>query len=444
MRDEPGVREFWVTYRDPEFLEIETTQRPAEADRAPGARPRRARGGDQRTRRGPRSSARLRRRRRVGADLLRTEPGQAEELQPDRPCDAHDHPVGGDLHVDRACRPAATTPGRSRRRAAAPRTGSSRTSAPPLARYTRLVDRRRAGQRGAVGDVLQVAARGEEPRAVDREPDEEQAEEQRRRRGAPTPDRARRGSRSAPVAVDADRVRRLHRHRQPRDHRAEERDRRDRHLGAHPHEQHRAAPAPPDGGCVQRVGRQPWLRGDRRDRDASPRRAASASESATTIARPYSRAAALVASVARCNVPNTTSTWISTPKTRLPSTATSTIALPRSRPAHGRRASSSNARASARTVNGGRNGTILGARTGGATTTTASPSCAACDREARRRTTETVVQHGTGPRLAVAERTTELGGRPRAFVGRVDRDVPAPDPQRHLQQHHHRGGRRAA
>ena len=26
VRDEPGVREFWVTYRDPEFLEIETTQ----------------------------------------------------------------------------------------------------------------------------------------------------------------------------------------------------------------------------------------------------------------------------------------------------------------------------------------------------------------------------------------------------------------------------------
>ncbi len=25
VRDEPGVREFWVTYRDPEFLEIETT-----------------------------------------------------------------------------------------------------------------------------------------------------------------------------------------------------------------------------------------------------------------------------------------------------------------------------------------------------------------------------------------------------------------------------------
>ena len=26
VRDEPGVREFWVTYRDPEFLEIETTR----------------------------------------------------------------------------------------------------------------------------------------------------------------------------------------------------------------------------------------------------------------------------------------------------------------------------------------------------------------------------------------------------------------------------------
>jgi hypothetical protein len=26
VRDEPGVREFWATYRDPEFLEIETTQ----------------------------------------------------------------------------------------------------------------------------------------------------------------------------------------------------------------------------------------------------------------------------------------------------------------------------------------------------------------------------------------------------------------------------------
>ena len=25
VRDEPGVREFWVTFRDPEFLEIETT-----------------------------------------------------------------------------------------------------------------------------------------------------------------------------------------------------------------------------------------------------------------------------------------------------------------------------------------------------------------------------------------------------------------------------------
>jgi len=26
VRGEPGVREFWATYRDPEFLEIETTQ----------------------------------------------------------------------------------------------------------------------------------------------------------------------------------------------------------------------------------------------------------------------------------------------------------------------------------------------------------------------------------------------------------------------------------
>jgi|tagenome__1003787_1003787.scaffolds.fasta_scaffold17163908_2 hypothetical protein len=25
VRDEPGVREFWATYRDPEFLELETT-----------------------------------------------------------------------------------------------------------------------------------------------------------------------------------------------------------------------------------------------------------------------------------------------------------------------------------------------------------------------------------------------------------------------------------
>src|SRR6478736_6109533 len=72
---------------------------------------------------------------------------------------------------------------------------------------------------------------------------------------------------------------------------------------------------------------RPWLRATSAT-VASPRRTASASESDTTMARPYSRAAELVASVARCNVPKTTNTWISTPKTRLPRTATSTTVVP--------------------------------------------------------------------------------------------------------------------
>ena len=162
---------------DPEFLEIETTRERPKRDRPPGARPRRARGGDQR----------------AGRDSV-AQPvcGAADAWAPIccGPSPARPRNCSG---PDGRCAP---PPGRrrpARRRVVsagsddartisstatrAPR-GSSRTSAPPLARYTRLVDLRRTRERGAVGDVLQVAARGEEPGAVDREPDEQQTEEQ--------------------------------------------------------------------------------------------------------------------------------------------------------------------------------------------------------------------------------------------------------------------------
>jgi hypothetical protein len=113
----------------------------------------------------------------VGADLLRSEPGQAEELQPTRRGDAHDDAVGRHLDLDprrrrQRRRPdhlVDRTPRRARIHAHLGAAGVSERA---------LVEGRRAGERGAVGDVLQVASSGEEPCSVEREPDEEEAEEE--------------------------------------------------------------------------------------------------------------------------------------------------------------------------------------------------------------------------------------------------------------------------
>ena len=83
VRNEPGVREWWVTYRDPEFLEIETTREDRSASCS------RCRTAPRWPRRSPRASrlprsAGLRRGRRVRADLLRREAGEPEELHPHR------------------------------------------------------------------------------------------------------------------------------------------------------------------------------------------------------------------------------------------------------------------------------------------------------------------------------------------------------------------------
>ena len=95
------VREFWSVYRDTELLEIETRndqpkrivlQTPDRAELAAAINARVA---------GRRRSARLRSRRRVGADALGPEPRQPEEPEPNGTGDAYDHPIAGDLHVDR-------------------------------------------------------------------------------------------------------------------------------------------------------------------------------------------------------------------------------------------------------------------------------------------------------------------------------------------------------
>ena len=113
----------------------------------------------------------------VRADLLRAHSRDPEEERPDHSHDAHVDLIDPDAHID-PCR-------RWERRRSQqlvdglPRGGWIQPHV--LARagaVGRLVDRGRTGQRGAVGDVLDVTPRGEQARPVDREPDGHQPEEQ--------------------------------------------------------------------------------------------------------------------------------------------------------------------------------------------------------------------------------------------------------------------------
>ena len=113
------------------------------------------------------------------ADLLLAQPGDAEERHLDRPARCARRP--GPAPRRRRPRSSTGSPDACSTRSTAARAelGSSRTSRPAVSRKCDLVDRRRARERGRVGDVLKIPSRGEQPRAVDREPGEREADEQR-------------------------------------------------------------------------------------------------------------------------------------------------------------------------------------------------------------------------------------------------------------------------